>query len=168
MPKNTEVSKGIIIQQDQQSQYPFVLPLKSINSKYLEPETKAFLQNAHAIAGTTAQVANGFADFSDLQSAINAVSALGGGKVYAYSGIYTGNITVPTDVMVEGYGHTTSVVGNLNFTGNYALVKNLRVDGDITFNASTDGNRMSDCWMGNGHSLTNLGLGGNVWDVSEE
>jgi pectin methylesterase-like acyl-CoA thioesterase len=96
--------------------------------------------------------------FQVVQDAINVVAALpDGGRVFLKAGTYTENITVPTKVSIWGEGYTANLVGSCTFTGNYSVVKDLRITGNVTFNSGTIGNKFVGCWGDTGNTVTNLG-----------
>ena len=118
------------------------------------------------VSSVASDIAIGRATHSTISSAITAVTSVGG-KIVVLAGTYVENLTVPADVYIEGKGHKTVVNGTITFTSTYALVRCLKSN-SVTFNGGTDGNRMTDCWVSSGSTVTNSGGAGNHWDISGE
>lgn len=92
-----------------------------------------------AVVGSAAQVSSGYAQYSVLQSAINAVAA--GGKIYILSGTYTENITVNKELNFIGKGRSTVISGTWTMQSGaiYSIVENMKITGNITFNSGASG-----------------------------
>lgn len=119
------------------------------------------------IVGSAAQVTAGTANYSDIQSAINAATA--GQRIVVLQGTYSGNISVDRKLFIEGRGHTTVISGTLTFTStsDFSLVKNLRVTSTITFNSGADGIFMTDCWQATAQTITDNGSGNQIVVIQE-
>ena len=150
------------------SNWEILIPRQSLTAPYIDPDTKQGLQNADKVVGSAGQVTAEIANYTSIQDAVNSLSGYGGGKIYIMSGTYTENVILTTDVYLEGAGHKTMITGNVTFNSNYCLMKNLKVNGNILFNGGTDGNRIGDCWLASGNTVTNNGGGGNYWEISQE
>ena len=162
------LNTGVVVQQTQQAPYPFVLPQQGVSLSAISLGARLNLQVAEAVVGSVTDIANGIATYSSIAAAITYVSGLGAGKIIVLdSQIYVENITVPGNIFIEGVGHNTYIQGTITFSGNYSLVKFLRHQ-SVTFNASTDGNRITDTWMTSGATVTNSGLAGNYWQITGE
>lgn len=156
------LNTGVVVQQDQQAPFPFVLPQRSVEVSHLTPVARLSLQTADAVVGSATDVANGVATNTSIQSAVNYVNTFGGGKILVLDSTYVENVTVPSNVFMEGMGYAVYVQGSITFTGDCSLVRCLRHQ-DVVFNAGTDRNGLTDTWVEVGYSITNSGLPGNYW-----
>lgn len=119
------------------------------------------------VVGSAAQVLEGTADYSSLQSAINAATA--GQKIIMLQGTISENISVDRKVFIEGKGHSSVISGTWTFTSaaDFSLVKWLRVTSSITFNAGADGIFMTECWQATGQTITDNGTGNEIAIIQE-
>ncbi len=108
-----------------------------------------------AVVGSSAQVANGAATHSTIAAAITAVSA--GGNILILKGTYTENVTIAKELMVTGQGRSTVINGTLAFTASGALVKAVKVTGNITLSIASSSNIISDAWQTNASTVTDSG-----------
>lgn len=109
------------------------------------------------VVGNAAQYSAGLATFTGLTLAIAATPS---GKILVlkeYNLIE--DITIDKTIMIEGQGKDTIIQGTVTFTSasDYSLVKNLRVTGNITFDAGSTGNIMTDCWQTAASTVTDNG-----------
>ena len=169
MPRAVQVTSGVIVQQDQNKMYPFVLPDQGAAINNIASSARLILQLADAVVGSSTDVANGAATHTSVQTAINYVSSvLGYGKIIVLDSIpFVENISIPTEIFVEGLGHKAYIQGSITFNGNYSLVKFLRHQ-TVAFAGGTDGNRITDTWMTTGGTVTNSGGAGNYWSITGE
>jgi hypothetical protein len=108
-----------------------------------------------AVVGSSAQVATGAATHSTIAAAISAVSA--GGNILILKGTYTENVTIAKELMITGQGRSTVISGTLAFTAAGALVKAIKVTGNISFSAPSSSNIMNDSWQTNASTVTDSG-----------
>lgn len=98
-----------------------------------------------AVVGSSAQVAAGVANFTTLTAAIAAVSTNQSIKVL--QGAYTENITMNKQIIVIGSGTNTVFTGNVSFASCVnAVFKSIRFSGTISFDSTSTGNIVSDCY----------------------
>jgi hypothetical protein len=105
-----------------------------------------------AVVGTSAQLNAGYASYTSLQAAINAVSA--GAYILLLTGT-TENITLSKNVIIEGKGYGTAVTGTFAISGNYATIRDITFGGNLSI--SGNGNIIRDCFLGTGLSVTDTG-----------
>jgi len=108
-----------------------------------------------AVVGSSAQVATGAASHSTIAAAISAVSA--GGNILILKGTYTENVTIAKELMITGQGRSTVISGTLAFTAAGALVKAIKVTGNISFSAPSSSNIINDSWQTNASTVTDSG-----------
>jgi hypothetical protein len=166
--KLNQVQTGVTVAQDQQNA-GYIVPIGSLQATQVSSTTWSSASGSRYVVGQASDVANGFAQYTSINTAIAALSALSlTGKIRILPGTYTENVSVSiADLMLEGAGHSTYINGTLTLASNYGLVKYLR-SGSITFSAATDGNRVTDTWLISGGTVTNSGGGGNHWDITGE
>jgi hypothetical protein len=120
-----------------------------------------------AIVGSSAQLLDGKATHSSINSAISSVPS--GGKIYVLRGTFTENVSVNKEVMIEGMGRGTVIDGTLTLTSSsdYALVRALKVTGNITLDSGSTGIFLRDCWVASGSTVTDNGSGNSVLVIQE-
>ena len=120
-----------------------------------------------AIVGSAAEVVAGDAQYSTLQSAVNAASS--GQKIVVLSGTHTENVTVDKRLTIEGQGHATYLDGTLTFASgsDYSLLRGLKIGGNLTLNAGADGIFITETWLGSSATLTNSGAGNSLNIIQE-
>jgi hypothetical protein len=121
-------------------------------------------QNANKIAGfydfvigSGAQVLSGQATHSSFLSCLAVCS--GGERILVLKGLYTENVTINKNVIIEGKGISTLINGTLSFSSSAdgCVVKFIQVAGNITFQAGSSVNFMTECWQDTGFSVTDSG-----------
>lgn len=109
-----------------------------------------------AIVGSAAQVSSGAATHSSLQAAHDAVVA--GSNILVLNNVtLSGNTTLSKRLMVIGKGPGSNLTGNLTITSGAlgSNIKDLRIEGNITFNSGADKCFMVGCFQANGYSFSN-------------
>lgn len=126
------------------------------------------------IVGSSAQVTAGVANYSSVQSAINAAVAAGGAQVIRIlPGTYTENITIAnSQLTILGVGQGSYVNGTwtLNTGATKCLIEKIRMGGTLTVNSGAQANFIHQCWIANGASLVNnagAGAGNSIIVVQE-
>jgi hypothetical protein len=114
---------------------------------------------ADIIVGSSAQVTAGEANYTSIQTAVNASSP--GQKILVLANTYTENVVISSSIFIEGKGGTAIMTGNLTFASgaNEALVKFLNINGNITFSSGATANILTDCWQPNANTITDSGTG---------
>jgi hypothetical protein len=114
---------------------------------------------ADIFVGTSTDVSSGYADFSSLQSAINAASA--GQKIKIRGNLsITENITLNKRVFIEGNGYDSYINGTFTFTAtSHATIKNFRCS-TVTLDASSNKNFVSQMFLAT--SATDNGSGNQI------
>lgn len=107
-----------------------------------------------AVVGSTAQVASGVANFSSLQSAINAV--VPGGKIVVLQGTYTENITINKEICIHGKGRSSILNGTVSFgsSSTGSMLKYMKILDNVTINNSAQAIYVSDNWLASGKTVT--------------
>lgn len=102
-----------------------------------------------AIVGSAAEVTSGSADYSSLQSAINALTT--GGSILLSSNYSTvENITISVDnILIEGQGNKSVINGTvtLSATTDNCSISNLRITGNITLTTGCKYNILTNFWV---------------------
>lgn len=105
-----------------------------------------------AVVGSQSQVSSGYAQYTSLQSAINATSA---GAYILLLGSVTENITLSKNVIIEGKGYSSSISGTVTVSGSFATIRDVRFGGNLTISGS--GNFVKDSFIATTATLTNSG-----------
>lgn len=123
----------------------------------------------NAVVGSAAEVTAGSADYSSLQSAINALTT--GGSILLSSNYSTvENITISTDsILIEGQGNKSVINGTvtLSATTDNCSISNMRITGNITLTAGCKYNILTNFWVPSGVIITNNGTSNIILGVSE-
>lgn len=109
-----------------------------------------------AIVGSAAQVSSGAATHSSLQAAHDAVVA--GSNILILNNVtLSGNTTLSKRLMIIGKGPGSNLTGNLIIASGAlgSNIKDLKVTGNIAFNAGADKCFMTGCHQANGYSFSN-------------
>lgn len=150
--QNTLLPGSIVVKQQQQNAYPITLPAQSVAIGQMAPATILALRGAHYIVGNAADVANGFAGYTSLVSAL-AVAAAGQTIVLLNTYNTVENIIVSaSSINIMGMGHTANINGTFTVNGNYGSFFGFRVALSIIFNGT--GCFMHHCWQAPGQSVT--------------
>lgn len=168
MPQNTIVQEGISISQQTDADLRAIVPDRSLNIEKLTQVAIKQLLTYDAIVGSSQDVLNGIATHSNVQSAINAVSA--GGCVLLLKGTYAGALSIAKEVHIHGRGRGSIISGAVSFTaaGQYGSLKDLKFTGNLTLDAAATGNIVQGCWQANGSSITEGTPNSNILDVWQE
>lgn len=111
-----------------------------------------------AIIGSAAQVTAGTATHSTWASAIAAVSAQGTIKVN--KGAWTENVSINKELNIIGSGYRTQLTGTLSFVAaSYCVVKGINFSGNLSFDSSSNGNTITECFTGASATQTDNGAG---------
>jgi hypothetical protein len=116
------------------------------------------------VVGSSAQVLQGIANYSSINSAIS--NALPGSSILILAGTYTENVLINKQVVLVGKGYTTVINGTLEFNSSSlrSLVEKLKVVGNITFDTGSTGNYVEKCWQGSSGTVISLGTD-NIFQV---
>jgi hypothetical protein len=111
-----------------------------------------------AIVGSTSQVTAGYATYSSLQAAHDAVAS--GSNILVLNNVTLSadaTVTLSKRIMIHGKGPGSVLTGNLVFASGAAgsIVKWMKVIGNVTFNAGADKNFMQECWRNTAGTFTN-------------
>src|SRR5271166_3462934 len=106
--KETAVSPGVVIQQEQQAP-SIILPAQSVFKYNLAPEVVHALEQWDAVVGSGAQVNAGLATHSSLNAAITFV--VSGGANLLLRGTVTENVIITKEVFVQGQGRESIING---------------------------------------------------------
>jgi len=159
-----DLNNGRIAVQKDQSASVYIAD-NSISPKMLSGAVKRYI-NVIAIVGTASDVSDGIADYTSIQAAHDAVTEPG--VIVALSGTYTETITwSKSDLILEGAGRSTNIVGAMVSTGDYNHFRDLRLDGNFTFNAGSDGNMLRSFWHSSGSTITDNGSGNSIQGILE-
>lgn len=120
-----------------------------------------------AIVGSASDVSAGFANYTSIQAAHDALSA--GAKIYVLSRTITESLTISKIITIEGKSRSSQLTGNLIIQsgGAYSLIRSIRFVGNITLNASANSILIRDCWQATGYSITNNGTGNSILVAQE-
>jgi hypothetical protein len=119
--------------------------------------------------GSSLQVTNGAATHTKIQDAHDFVSS--GGNILVLEGTTadTATVTISKTIRITGQGHN-SVLNHalvLATGSSFGAIDLLKIGGNITLQAGTNGNFLTRCWMQTGSLLSDLGTG-NYVNVIEE
>ena len=116
------------------------------------------------VVGTSATVASSLVTHTTIQAAVSA--AIVGDRILVLNGTYTENVSIGNGITLEGQGRETILNGNLTFTlgSQLSLVKAINISGNLTFNASSARNIVSECWQNSIGSITDGGTD-NLWTL---
>lgn len=120
-----------------------------------------------AVVGSAAQVTSGAATHSSIASALSAISS--GNSILILAGTYTENPSIATPCTVEGQGNSTVISGNVTFTSGctHGLFKGVRVTGNITLNASSNYNSLTDFFVANTSVVTDNGTSNHILGIRD-
>lgn len=185
MARNALVYTGIVIQTDQQNP-PFYLPNQSVGQQHLRPNSVGGEQlldmsvstiklseptRAAAIGdivvGSTGDVASGDAHYDNLADAMAA--AVSGSKIVILKETFTENLIVDKQVTIVGMGYVSYINGDVTFdaAGDHSIIKNVRISGNILFDAGSVGCIVSECWQPTASTVTDNG-DGNYYAIAED
>lgn len=116
-----------------------------------------------AIVGSSTQVAGGVATHSSITTALAAVAS--GGVVKILAGTYTENITISSNVFIEGQGYGTILNGTVSISSSYSTIKSVKAAGNISLSGS--GNYIRDSFIGSGLTITDTGSGNAIQIIQE-
>lgn len=169
MPLNTTIAKGLIVQQNQNYAYPLNLPNSSILYTMLQPAIRADLMGADAVVGLAADVTNGRADYSSIQSAITAVTANGGSRILVLPGTYTENVSLSAKMNIRGVGSVSYLNGTFTLASGASLsmIKWIRFGDNITINSGVNNCFLRECWQITGKTITNSGTNNSILLIQE-
>lgn len=119
------------------------------------------------IVGSVGQINAGIATHSSVQAAHDYASA--GMNILVLQGTFTGDVNISKTVTIIGEGHGSVISGNLFFNAgaSFCAVELLKVTGNISLLAASNGNFVTRCWISTGSTLSDLGSG-NYTNVVEE
>ena len=125
--------------------------LSSINSL-------AQLRGFNFIVGSAQQLIDGLATHSTIASAI--AGALSGNSIYILAGTYNENVVVNKTLFISGQGYASFINGTLDYnaTGDYCRVRDVRVNGNITFQAGSQSSYF-DGYQTTASTVTDSGTG---------
>lgn len=123
----------------------------------------------NAVVGSAAEVTAGSADYSSLQSAINALTT--GGSILLSSNYSTvENITISTDnISIEGQGNLSRINGTvtLSATTDNCSISNLRITGNITLTTGCKYNILTNFWIPSSVTITDNGTSNYILGIQE-
>jgi hypothetical protein len=110
-----------------------------------------------AVVGSANQVSTGAAAFTSIGAALTYAGP--NGTVLVLRGSYTENVQITGQQAIWGQGRGTVINGNLEYTSTaaYAVVKTLKVTGNISFDAGSVGNMLTECWQPHTSTFTDNG-----------
>jgi len=113
---------------------------------------------AEHVVGSAQAVTDGTADFSSLQSAVDAAQT--GDKILMLQVSITENVTINKKVFIEGKGNSSHLDGDITFgsLSDFSMMKWLRFD-NLTFDAGADSIFVRECWQTTGSIVTDNGTG---------
>lgn len=143
--KLTQASRSVVASREN-------IALSRVNSIY------------QAIVGSALQASQGVATHSSIQQAVDDVPA--GGVIRWLAGTYTENLSIDKSLKIEGSGYGVELAGNLTYpaAGDFSELKSVRINGNITFQAGSQGNRL-ECWQIVSGTFTDLGVD-NASDIT--
>ena len=162
--QNTLLPGSIVVKQQQQNAYPITLPQQSVAIGQLSLATVLALRGANYIVGNAADVANGFAGFTSLTTALVGATA---GQVVVLLNTYNTveNVIVSaSSISIIGMGHTSNINGTFTVNGNYGSFFGFRIASSIVFNGT--GSFMGHCWQATGQTI-NGGVNNELVIVTE-
>lgn len=121
-----------------------------------------------AVVGNDAQLAAGIATHSLLSLAITDTAAGGFIKILP-SATITENITLDKKLTIEGSGHSSNLMGTFTFgsSSDYSMVKSMRINGNVTFNAGADGIFFREIYLANAATMIDSGTGNSKLVIQE-
>ena len=107
-----------------------------------------------AVVGSLGQVASGIATHSSIQQAHDDLAA--GSIIYVLPGTFTLDITLSKEITIYGKGHSSILDGKLTFAAgsSYSVVRLLKIEDDITIDATVEACFLHECWLASGKILT--------------
>jgi hypothetical protein len=110
-----------------------------------------------AVVGSPAQVTSGAAQYSSITAAMAAVAS--GSSILVLAGNYTENLTITKTLRIVGQGFNSIVNGTIEFStgASFCSVELMQFLNNITFDSSSNGNFMIQCWLATGFTLTDNG-----------
>jgi hypothetical protein len=164
--KETEVSPGVVIQQEQQAPST-ILPAQSVFKYNLAPEVLNDLEQWDAVVGSSAQVNSGLATHTSLNAAIAFV--VSGGAIMVLRGTVTENVIVNKEVFIQGQGRGTVINGTVEFqnTSNYSTMQNMKLRNNLTLDSGTTGLYVITCFQANGFNILDYGVDNSI-DIFQE
>jgi hypothetical protein len=116
-----------------------------------------------AIVGSSADVANGVATYSSIQSAVNALPS--GGNIFLLGETFTENVTISgNSYRISCKGHNSYLNGTLTVSGNYNDMDGFRVGGNISVSGN---NNYLRNWLVTGFTFSDTGTA-NIYEISAE
>jgi hypothetical protein len=156
MPKLTQLDSKRLIRQRQQM--PFnVLPKQSVDAAQLSRSAIAYLMQADAIVGTSIEVANGFANYTNLTDAYNDTPA-GGTIVITKDVTLSDSLTISKQISVFGFGISSKLSGSITVATNSTYWTGVNFTGTLNHNAGTNNNVYNDCFFTADPRLTDSGF----------
>ena len=129
-----------------------------------EPLEVSPVSKIDIIVGSPEQVDAGIATHSSIQ---NALTDAGFGRIVRIlAGTYVGAVTVSqSDLTIVGEGRQSIIQGNVTISGDHNMLKDLKIDGDLTFNATSEYNTILGGWLTG--SLTDSGTNNSITLILE-
>lgn len=121
------------------------------------------------IVGSAADVTSGKANYSYLQTAVNALTS-GGSILLLSSYTRAEDIEIPyNNILIEGQNNLSIIDGKLDFKTNTlnCSVSNLRINGNITFNATSKYNFLTNVWVESTADITDNGTANYMMVIQE-
>ena len=116
------------------------------------------------IVGSQAQVDAGIATHSNIQNALN--DAGFGRSIRLLSGTYVGAVTISqSDLLIYGEGRQSIIQGNVTVSGDNNVLREIKVDGNMTFTAASENNTVKEGWVTG--SLTDSGTNNSLTLIME-
>ena len=114
-----------------------------------------------AVVGSAADVTAGYAQYSSLQSAVNAVSAYGRILIRPNTTIVE-NVTISNSINILGHGISSVLSGNITLASgsDFSIVKWFKVTGSITLQSNS--NFFTEMWQSMGSAYSDTGSGNEV------
>jgi hypothetical protein len=162
--QNTLLPGSIVVKQQQQNAYPITLPQQGVSIGQISQPAILQLRGANYIVGSSIDVANGFAGYTSLVSALALATA---GQVIALLNTYNTveNVIVSaSSISIIGMGHTANINGTFTVNGNYGSFFGFRISSSIIFNGT--GCFMGHCWQATGQTI-NSGVNNELVIVQE-
>ena len=113
---------------------------RTVSSALGSINTMAQFRGYNRIVGSQQQITQGLATHASIASAISGASD--GYSIYILAGTYTENVLVNKQgLFITGQGYSTFINGTLTFdtAGDFSRMRDLRINGNITFNAGSQG-----------------------------
>ena len=144
------IQAGIIVKSPQQGS-PFTIPQGSIFISQLATSLSSLIMPGqyNAVVGSAADVTNGIATHSSLNTAINDPLVPSGGHIYWRNVVLTETVTVSKTIKVMGSGSGSQLNGAITFT-NASIRSHFTsmnfVTGSVTINVGASGNIFQPIW----------------------